>query len=360
MTEPTAPGSVPGASGVRAHSPGRVNLIGDHTDYNEGVALPLAIDLGTSVTFVPDTTLRVVLRAEGEPEPADVDVHVPLDPASLLAFEPRWARYVAAVVALVRPATGGRGVVQTTLPVGAGLSSSAALEVATALALGFEGQPLVLARTCQRAEHAATGVASGLMDQLVVSAARPGCATYIDFADCSVDHVAVPEGIDIVVVHSGERRTLDRSGYAARQAECEAAAYRLGPLGRIDPQSALALPDAVLRRRARHVVSECDRVKWMVAALRAGDLVEAGRLMTASHESLARDFEVSTPRLDELVGWLVTRPGVYGARLTGAGFGGCVVALTEPGAVDLTEPRTPAWRVRPAGGASVAAFPGPD
>jgi galactokinase len=351
MTDAASP--LPGP-GVRAHSPGRVNLIGDHTDYNEGVALPMAIDLGTTVTFVPDGGTRVVLRATGEPEPADVDVDVALDPGYLRALEPRWARYVAAVVAVVRPDTGGRGAVETTLPVGAGLSSSAALEVATALALGFEAEPVIMARTCQRAEQAATGVPSGLMDQLVVSAAHPGCATYVDFADLSVEHVPLPEGLDVVVVHSGERRSLDRSGYAARRAECEAAAYRLGPLGRVDPQAVLALPDAVLRRRARHVVSECDRVRWVAAALRAGDLAEAGRLMTASHDSLARDFEVSTPALDQLVEWLVAQPGVYGARLTGAGFGGCVVALAEPGSVDFTTLRTPAWRVRAAGAASVS------
>jgi galactokinase len=238
--------------------------------------------------------------------------------------------------------------------VGAGLSSSAALEVSTALAMGFEAEPTVMARTCQRAEQAATGVPTGLMDQLVAMAARPGCATLIDFADLSVDHVPLPEGAEIVVVHSGERRSLDRSGYAARRAECEAAAFRLGPLGRVEPQAVVALPDPVLRRRARHVVSECDRVRWVAAALRAGDVAEAGRLMVASHASLARDFEVSTPALDQLVAWLVAQPGVYGARLTGAGFGGCVVALTQPGAVDFTRLETAAWRVRATGGASVS------
>ena len=351
MTDPAS--RVP-TTAVRAHSPGRVNLIGDHTDYNEGVALPMAIDLGTTVTFSPRGGPQVVLRAEGEPDPAVVDLHVPLDPGYLQALEPRWARYVAAVVALVRPDAGGRGAVETTLPVGAGLSSSAALEVATALALGFEADPVVMARTCQRAEHAATGVPSGLMDQLVVTAARPGCATMIDFAGLSIEHVPMPEGAEVVVVHSGERRSLDQSGYAARQHECEAAAYRLGPLGRVEPEAVLALPDPVLRRRARHVVTECDRVRWVAAALRTGDLAEAGRLMIASHDSLARDFEVSTPALDQLVAWLVTQPGVHGARLTGAGFGGCVVALTEPGALDLAQLRTPAWRVVAAGGASVS------
>lgn len=356
MTGPDpSPGTSPGAGPVRAHSPGRVNLIGDHTDYNEGLALPMAVDLGTTVTFVPDGGTRVVLRSSSEPDAADVDVHVALDPGQLRALEPRWARYVAAIVATVRPSSGGAGTIDTTLPIGAGLSSSAALEVATALALGCEPEPLVLARTCQYAEQAATGVPTGIMDQLVVSAAQEGSALMIDFADLSMEAVEMPAGAEVVVVHSGETRFLDRSAYAQRRAECEAAAFRMGPLGRLDPEVALALPDALLRRRARHVVSECARVRWFAEALRTGDLAEAGRLMTASHHSLADDYEVSTPGLDSLVESLVGRQGVFGARLTGAGFGGCVVALTEPGALDLGAFATPAWRVQAARGAHLIA-----
>jgi galactokinase len=158
-----------------------------------------------------------------------------------------------------------------------------------------------------------------------------------------------------VVVHSGQARTLERSAYAARRAECEAASRGLGPLGRLRPGDGAAVPDPLVRRRARHVAGECERVRGVVAAFGAGDLVEAGSLMTASHRSLADDFEVSTPALDALVAWLVVQPGVFGARLTGAGFGGCVVALTEPGALDLDAVATPAWRVRAAGAATVVA-----
>src|SRR6202035_4638763 len=183
MADPTPFGP---SAPVRAHSPGRVNLIGDHTDYNEGLALPMAIDLGTTVTFVPDGGTRVVLRSTHEPDFADLDTDVPLDPGVLQGIEPRWARYVAAIVAAVRPSSGGSGTVATTLPVGAGLSSSAALEVATALVLGCDPEPLVLARTCQHAEQAATGVPTGIMDQLVVSAAREGFALMIDFDDLSM------------------------------------------------------------------------------------------------------------------------------------------------------------------------------
>ena len=354
MADPRPP---PAAGSVRAYSPGRVNLIGDHTDYNEGLALPMAVDLGTTVTFTAEGGPRVVLRSGDETEPADVDAHVALEPRLLQAIEPRWARYVAGAVAAVGARTGGSGTVRTTLPIGAGLSSSAALVVATALALGCEAEPGALARTCQRAEQAATGVRGGIMDQLVVCAAQEGSALLIDFADLSTTAVEMPPGAEVLVVHSGETRTLDRTAYAERRTECEAAAFRLGPLGRVDPQAASAIPDALLRRRARHVVSECDRVRWFAMALRAGDLVEAGRLMTASHRSLARDFDVSTPALDSLVDWLLGRPGVLGARLTGAGFGGCAVALAEPGAVDLSVLSTPAWRVRAAGPARVLDAP---
>lgn len=340
------------AAMVRAYSPGRVNLIGDHTDYNEGLALPMAIDLGTTVRFVPDDGLRVVLRSAGEPELADIDVHVPLDPEQLSSLQPRWARLVAAMVAVTRPVAGGRGTVETTLPVGAGLSSSAALEVALALAFGFEATPVVMARTCQRAEQAATGAPTGLMDQLVVAAGLEGCALLVDFSDLHMMPVPVPEGAEVVAVHSGVHRVLAHSAYAARRAECEAAAYRLGPLGRLGPEDVTAVADSVLRRRVRHVVSECDRVRWCATALAKGDLVDAGSLMTSSHHSLARDFEVSTPELDALVELLTSMPGVYGARLTGAGFGGCVVALADPGAIDVTSFTTPAWRLRPSAGAA--------
>jgi galactokinase len=338
---------------VRAYSPGRVNLIGDHTDYNEGLALPMAIDLGTTITYVSDRGFRVYLRSSGEPEPADIDVHMPLDPQVLKKVEPRWARYVAAMVASVHPHRGGRGAVESTLPVGAGLSSSASLEVALALALGFEAEPLTMATMCQRAEQAATGVPTGLMDQLTVTSAVEGSALLIDFADLSVRPVPIPEGAEIVVVHSGEHRSLDRTPYSARRAECEAAAYRLGPLGRLGADAMLGLPDALLRRRARHVVTECDRVRWCAAALGSGDLVDAGRLMSASHASLSEDFDSSTPAVDALVHHLQGLPGVYGARMTGAGFGGCVVVLSEPGAVNIAALSTPAWRVRASGGARV-------
>jgi galactokinase len=193
----------------------------------------------------------------------------------------------------------------------------------------------------------------GIMDQLVTTSAVEGAALLIDFADLSARPVLVPEAAEFVVVHSGQSRNLPVTAYAARRAECEAASYHLGPLGHVDPEAILGIPDPTLRRRARHVVTECDRVRWFARAMVAGDLGEAGRLMIASHQSLATDFEVSTPALDQLVAKLLEVPGVHGARLTGAGFGGCVVALTEPGALDPDDFPAGAWRVRASKAASV-------
>jgi galactokinase len=344
----------PAAQTVRTRCPGRVTVIGDHTDYCEGVSLAVATDLATEVTLTVEpgsTTITLVSNAADEP--AEVDVDGPADPGTLAMRQPPWSRLVAAVAAVVRPGAGGHGTVRSTVPVGAGLSSSAALTVATALAFGLQGEPLVVARTCQHAERVATGVDVGLLDPWAVTEATAGTAVLLDFRSDTATTVRWPEDLELVVVHSDQRRTLARSGYQARRAECDAAAYRLGPLGHVDPSAVLGLPDPVLRRRARHVVTECDRVRWFVEALRADDRDEAGRLMVASHRSLADDFEVSTARLDQLVDDLVARPGVHGARLTGAGFGGCVVAIAEAGALDPATLGASAWRVRPADGARV-------
>ena len=324
---------------VIAHAPGRVNLIGDHTDYTGGWALPMALDRGTTVD-VERTGEAVVLTSADEPEPAVVPIGL-RDPGEL---PPGWGRYVGGVVAEVRPTTGAVGTVRTSVPIGAGLSSSAALEVAVALALGHPGPPLELARACQRAEHRATGVPTGILDQLTAVAAAEGTALLIDCRSLETVPVALPD-LEIVVVHSGESRRLVGSAYAERRAQTEAAAEVIGPLRDARPSHVDRIPDALLRRRARHVVTENARVVAMTEAFSAGDVEAAGRLLVESHASLRDDFEVSTPTLDSTVERLLATPGVLGARLTGAGFGGCVVAFVRPGA------EVGGWKVRPAAGA---------
>jgi galactokinase len=330
---------------LHVFAPGRVNLIGDHTDYTGGRALPMAIDLGIRLECerVGD---RVELTSTLDPQPASLPLVV--DDARMV--EPLWARYVAGVVAELRPARGMRGHLASDLPVGAGLSSSAALEVAVALALGAGDvlDPLALAELCQRAEQRGSGVPCGLMDQLTCVAGVAGHALAIDFATSTWTAVAIPAALAVWIVPSGVERTLATSAYGERRTACERAAAEIGPLARATPDDVAGLRDPLLRHRARHVVTENARVDAMVAALRAHDLPTAGQLLVASHASLRDDFEVSVPALDALVDRLCDTAGVFGARLTGAGFGGMVVAFAA-----VTADLTPmgGTRVRPSGGA---------
>lgn len=332
---------------MRAWAPGRVNLIGDHVDYVGGLVLPMAVDLGTSVTFVPGGD-RLRLRSADEPDPVDIPVPV-ADPASI---RPDWGRYVGGVAAEMGLTVGGRGSISSTLPLGAGLSSSASLEAALAVAFGHPGPPGELARLCQRAEQAASGVPCGIMDQLAVAAGVEGAALLIDCRDETVEPVALPAGVAVHAVHSGVPRRLAGSAYAERRAACEAAEGEIGPLRDATPADVDTLDDPVRRRRARHVVTEIARVRAAVDACRRGDVVTVGALMVDSHRSLRDDFEVSIPELDALVERLLAVPGVYGARLTGAGFGGCVVALVD---ADVPADRVGGWRLRPSGGARLVA-----
>jgi galactokinase len=332
--------------GQRAWAPGRVNLIGDHTDYLGGLVLPMAIGLGAEVTGDRGGDW-VMLGSEQFDGVAEIHLPDQGDPALV---QPPWARYVAAVVAEVRPRDGFAGTVDSTLPPGGGLASSAALEVAVATALGADlSDPLALARACQRAEERAVGVRVGIMDQLVAAAGVAGAALRIDCRTLAIEHVRLPEDAEVAVVHSGDEREVAKTAYAERRAECEAAQDMLGAeLRDLTPADAEAIDDATLRRRARHVTTENDRVDALAAALAEGQLRYAGELMVASHVSLRDDFEVSTPAVDALVTHLRGTPGVYGARVTGAGFGGCVVALCRPDA-PIAVPVL--WRGRPAPGA---------
>ncbi len=325
---------------VRAFAPGRVNLIGDHTDYTGGLCLPMAVTMGTTVTGRRGGE-RIRLRSEGHDGSADIPLPV-IDPA---AVRPPWARYVAGVAAEIAATRGFDGTVTSDLPVGAGLSSSAALEVAVALALGFEGSDLEFARRCQAAEQRASGVPCGILDQLSSVGGVEGHALVMDCTTLTLDPVPVPDGLEVVVIHSGQDRALADSAYAARRAECEAAQDVIGPLRDATVDDLGALADPVLRRRARHVITENRRVASAAQALRTGDRVGLGELFVESHRSLREDFECSTPVVDALVERLAATPGVFGARMTGGGWGGCVVAVTEPGALDE------GWRVRPGAGA---------
>ncbi len=334
---------------VVAFAPGRVNLIGDHTDYNGGLALPVAIASGTTAAFRGDRSPALTVVSSALPDPVTVSLDGTSEVRGPGALTGALVNQVWAV--LGRGARGGSARVTTTLPLGAGLSSSASFCVALAMVLGWDPDPVRMARLCQRAERTA-GSDVGLMDPLVVTAARAGHALLIDFAQLNYEHVSVPGGADLTAIHSGVGRALGTTGYAQRRRECGVATRQLGaPLGSLDPADLRGLSDPILIRRARHVVSECGRVRAFVAAMGSGDLATAGQLMDESHRSLSADFEVSVGPVDDLVRLLRSRPGVYGVRMTGGGFGGCVVALSERGAVDPAAWEGRAWPVSPAPGA---------
>jgi galactokinase len=330
-------------------APGRANLIGEHTDYNDGFVLPAALELATYVAGRRRNDGVVALRSLDRPE---------------------IGRHVAAVAQALRDegveVAGFEGAVASDIPIGAGLSSSAALEVALACALSASAlEPARLARVCHRAENVYLGTRSGIMDQLASAAGQAGHALLIDCRDLSVTPVPVPAGVSLLVVDSGVRRELAESAYNERVAECRAAAQALGVRSLRDATSEhVETLSGTLRRRARHVVEENARVLAAASALHEERLDELGPLFRASHESLRRDYEVSTPELDSLVDIAAATEGVIAARLTGAGFGGCTVNLVRAEAteaagtavVELYERKTGLearfWISRPAGGAA--------
>ena len=323
---------------VRA--PGRVNLIGDHTDHQDGFVLPMAVDreVWLAARRVDDPRVQVV-SAEQD---GLVDVAVP--PAA--PTQPGWGAYVEGVLWALSeegvPPAGWVGALASDVPVGAGLSSSAALELAVALtataAAGVAppeaGQ---LARLAQRAENDWVGMSCGIMDQLTVAAGVDGAALRIDCRSLEVVPVRLPDGLAVLVLDTGTRRELASSAYNTRRAECDEASAALGVEVLRDADAA-SLDAAGLSgapaRRARHVVGENARVLEAAVALTDGDAARVGALMAASHASLRDDYEVSTPELDAIVAAAAAHEGCHGARLTGAGFGGCAVALVEADAAE--------------------------
>jgi galactokinase len=320
---------------VTAFAPGRVNLIGEHTDYNDGLALPFAIDAGVRVTSRPGPLAGTCLAwARDIGESDEFALESPERAGG-------WRAYVRGTVAEL--AAAGYGLDATELeisgdvPRGAGLSSSAALEVALCLSLLAGAQvsppgPVELARLCSRVENIWVGAQSGLLDQLASLCGEPGRALLIDFRSLTVEPVPLSLGDwSLVTVHSGQEHALSESGYNDRRRECAEActALGIGSLRDASLEDVARLPDR-LGRRVRHIVSENDRVRDAVAALRTGDLHRLGELLNLSHASLRDDYEVSTDAVEATVARL-RGAGAVGARIMGGGFGGSVLALLAPG-----------------------------
>jgi len=365
---------------VVASAPGRVNLIGEHTDYNEGLVLPCAIDRSTFVAVKRRPDARVRIYSREFDEEAGFDAREPVRRGE-------WIDYPAGVLHVLQregvDCTGFDIAVASEIPLGSGLSSSAALTLALVtafdrcLALGLSAP--TRCRLAHRAETDFVGVPCGIMDPFACGLSRRDSVLRIDCRSETVEPVPWPEArLQLLVVHSGVRRELLAGDFAQRRRECEealAAALRAG----IGPADASALRDlgsehlAALEgalpplsfRRARHVIGENERVEATCVALAAGDLAAAGAALCAGMNSLRDDFDVSTPELDALCELAAGVPGVYGSRLTGAGFGGCTIHLVDPAAAAAAASaiaagfarrfgrRPSVWALRPANGASV-------
>jgi galactokinase len=335
---------------IVARSPGRVNLIGDHTDYTGGLVLPMAIDKYTTITARP---LEAAIHLMSADQTIEMNCTLPIvDPASTV---PEWGRYVTGVAAQMNVKHGFSGSVSTTLPLGGGLSSSAALELSTALMLGLVNElpaltSLELAQLCRHAEHLATGVPCGIMDQLTCASGVAGSALLIDCHSLQVSPIEIPHDVNIYVQFVAHRQ-LASSAYSDRVTQCAEVEQRIGPLRLAEADSVCNIDNDILRRRALHVVSENDRVRRATVALSIQDMAIFGQLMNESHQSLRDNFEVSTQQMDEAVRNAQQTPGVFGARMTGGGFGGCIVIVADSTA--NIENLEGAMLVKPVGGAEI-------
>ena len=330
-----------------SRAPGRVNLIGEHTDYNDGFVMPAALDFATltAASQRPDRRLRVYSMIMDETR--EFDLNSP--PA---AASGDWSDYLLGVALMLEMSglrlSGADLIIWTDVPIGAGLSSSAALEVSVTHALliesGLPFDPIAVAQICQRAENDFVGMRCGVMDQYIACCGVAGHALLIDCRNLASRHVAIAPNLRLLIANSGVRHQHAGGEYNLRREACEEGvsllSRYLGPikaLRDVTPAELDAkrrkLPELIYRR-CRHIVTENARVLEAARALEAGDFVACGRAMSASHVSMQKDFEITCPEVDMLVGLAQTVEGVYGSRMTGGGFGGCTVSLVEASAVD--------------------------
>jgi galactokinase len=317
---------------VRA--PGRVNLIGEHTDYNDGFVLPMAIDHAVWIGLAPraDSTVRV--------RSLDLEVDSAFDLHSLAKGE-GWLEYIKGVADQLQKAghelRGFDAVMTGDVPRGAGLSSSAAVELATARAFaavsGFEWDAAQMAKISQKAENQWVGVNCGIMDQMASAASKAGYALFLDCLTLEIQHAPLPENTSVVILDTSTRRGLVDSAYNERRSQCEEAArwYGVKALRDVsvdDLKRGSGLSEVVMKR-ARHIVTENARVLEAVQVMKAGNVKRLGELFNASHASLRDDFEVTNEALNQIVECAQEQSSCYGARMTGAGFGGCAVALVQ-------------------------------
>ncbi|MBI5965421.1 MAG: galactokinase [Chloroflexi bacterium] len=328
---------------VRA--PGRVNLIGEHTDYNEGFVLPMAIDRSVWIALSPRADSKIRIRSLDAL--ATVSANLEVDSAfelNSLTKGKGWGEYIKGVAYELQRAgyelRGFDGVMTGDIPRGAGLSSSAAVELATARAFaaasGFEWDAVQMAKLAQKAENEWVGVNCGIMDQMASAACKEGYALFLDCRTLEHQHAPLPENVSLVILDTSTRRGLVDSAYNERRSQCEEAARWFGVTALRDvsvdefyKSKVKSELSEIVMKRARHIITENARVLEAVNVMKDGNIKRLGELFNASHDSLRDDFEVTNDALNIMVACARELPGCYGARMTGAGFGGCAVALVE-------------------------------
>ena len=342
---------------VRA--PGRVNLIGEHTDYNDGFVLPMAIDRAVWIALSPRTDSQIRIRS------LDLEIDAAFELHSLTKGE-GWAEYMKGVAYELQQAgcelKGFDAVMTGDVPRGAGLSSSAAVELATARAFaavsGLAWDASQMAKISQKAENEWVGVNCGIMDQMASAASRAGYALFLDCRTLEYQHAPLPEDTSVVILDTSTRRGLVDSAYNERRSQCEEAARWFGvkalrdvSLDEFKKRSGLS---EIVMKRARHIVTENARVLEAVNVMKTGNVKRLGELFNASHNSLRDDFEVTNEALNQIVECAQEQPSCYGARMTGAGFGGCAVALVqEENTTEFTNAVSTAYKQRSGLDASV-------
>ena len=322
-------------------SPGRVNLIGGHTDYNDGFVLPMAINYATWIAFRPRQDDRVEVMS------LDMDDTIEFNLKNLEKSKSGWGEYVKGVAWALKEKgfvlKGWEGILIGNVPIGAGLSSSASIELSVAkafsLASGFEWDPVEIAKAAQHAENEWVGMKCGIMDQLISAAGKKDSALLIDCRSLELRSIPFPSNIVAVILDTNTRRGLVDSAYNERRNQCESAASFFGVLKLRD----VSLEDfnkrkeemeLLERRRAQHVITENNRVLESVDAMESGDAALLGELLNAAHKSISEDYDVSSNELNAIVEIAQAQPGCFGARMTGAGFGGCAVALVDKSHLD--------------------------
>lgn len=322
-------------------SPGRVNIIGEHTDYNDGFVLPMAINYATWVALQPRQDNRVIITALDKNEKLEIDLD------NFSKGEGGWQEYVTGVAWALQEAghtlAGWEGVFSGDVPIGAGLSSSAALELALARAFALvsdlKWDPTQMALICQKAENRWVGINSGIMDQMISACGKKKFALLIDCRSLKTKQVPLHKKTQFVILDTATRRGLLDSAYNERRSQCEAVACHFDVKALRDVtldqlQEIAGILDMVLYRRAQHVISENQRVLDAVKALNQGNAAALGLLMNESHASMRDDYEISRKEVDQMVAIAQAQPGCYGARMTGGGFGGCAVALVAEDQVE--------------------------